>query len=175
MNKKRLSIIAAIFLLVPAITSIHELSAETWVLSPPTKVSLNETNNYFRDLYDVFCLALSIYKSDALERCSKEALIKEYGSASVNSQARFDLEHIDIGKKGWTRHYPVSIGDKHFIIRIFLTEEYRYQPKVATLFEVNFNNPAVTLQVLPGINAILNDCKIKPHTLYPVSQAATSP
>lgn len=175
MNKKRLSIIAAVFFLVPAISFSHELSAETWLLSPPSKVSLNETNGYFKQLYDVLYLALSIYKSDAFNRYSKEALIREYGSALVNSQVRFDLEHIDIGKKGWTRYYPFSVDNKRFILRIFLTEEYSYQPKVAVLFEVNFNNPAVTLQVLPGINAILKDCKIKQHVLYPFSQAAASP
>lgn len=175
MNKKRVPLVVAIFFLVQSIASSQAISLETWTLNPPTKVSLNKSDICFKYLFETIYSALSLYRLDTIERYSKDALIREYGNTIFNPEVRFDLEHIDIGKKGWTRYYPFSIGGRHFIIRIFLTDELTYQPKVMVLFESAIQNPAVTLQILPGLNEILRDCRIRPHDFYPVSPAATSP
>ena len=164
----------AIFFLVQVISSPHESFAETCALNPPTKVSLNNPDICFKQVYEVFYLVLSIYKSDAVEKRPKETLLRELGTL-FDSEVRFDIEHIDIGKKGWTRYYPFCIDGKSFIARIFLTGERAYQPEVAVLFEAIVEDPSVTIQILPGINAILKDCNIRPYNFYPVSQAATSP
>jgi len=111
-----------------------------------------------------------IYELDAVKRYAKDAIMREYPGLFFNAEVRFDLANIDLGKKGWTRYYPFSVGDKNFIMRIFLTAERSYQVPVATLFEGSIQKPAVTFQVLPCVNEILADCKIKPIGTYPTHE-----
>ena len=176
MNKKRLSIVLAIFFLVQTIPLHSGLSQEAvYPLNPHTKVSLNEPDICFQHVYAALCGALFIYRLDAVKRYSGEALIRKASGIPALSEVRFDMEHIDLGKKGWTRYYPFSVGDRNFIARIFLTEERAYQPEVKVLFEANIKNPDVTFQILPGLSDILEGCQIKPHTIYPTSQVDRSP
>lgn len=172
MNKKKVSVILAIFFLVQAIPFSQGLSQENCLLNPPTKVSLAEPDIYLQQRYYVVCLALSIYKKDAFEKGSVETLIGQFGDRSFNQRVRFDMSHMK--RKGWTRYYPVFIDEKPFIVRVFLTEELIYQPKVKVLFEASIKNPPVTLQILPGINAVLADCKIKPYNTRLSSQVDSS-
>lgn len=170
MDKKRLSIVLAMLFLAQ-VTAFPETSyAETASLAD-TKLP----SNCFRQLYSILYVALSIYKSDTIKGYSKEAIKDEFSGSFFNREVRFDLERIDIGKKGWTRYYPFSVGKEHFIVRIFLTEELAYQSKAPVLFEASIVNPAVTAQVLPGINDIIKDCRIRPYTFSPVSQTERSP
>lgn len=173
MNRKRVPIILAVFFLVQVIASSQVSPQETCILNPPTKVSLNNSDIPFEYLVETMSLALWFYKLDAIERYPKDALIRKYGGTIVNPKVRFYLERG--GKKGWTRYYPFSIGRRHFIARIFLTEERPYQPEVPILFESVMQNPAVTVQILPSLNEILKECKISPRDLYLSSPAATSP
>lgn len=84
-------------------------------------------------------------------------------------EVRFDLDRIDMGKKGWTRYYPFSISGKDFIMRIFLTREYLFQPKAEVLYEDTTGDKELTFQILPGLNKILEGCRIKPHNPNPSS------
>ena len=111
-------------------------------------------------------MALSLYRSDAFGGMSKEELVHAYSPMLSGSDVRFDLEHIDLMRKGWTRYYPFSVGNKKFIARIFLTKEAYFQPKVKVVSELAIENFGVTIQVLPDIDEILNDCKIKPNKVY---------
>ena len=90
------------------------------------------------------------------------------------SDVRFDFAHIDLMRKGWTRYYPFSVGEKRFIARIFLTKEALFQPKVRVVSELVIEDFGITLQVLPGISEILSDCKIKPNNIYQSPQADKS-
>ncbi len=176
MAKKRLSIILAIFFLVQIFTTPIELYAETCPLNPQTKVNPNEIDMCFKDVYDTIHLALFIYKLDAIKHSPKNDIIRNYADEFADlSRVRFDLEHIDIQRKGWTRYYPFSVRGRNFIIRIFLTSERQYQAKADTIFEGEIDNPAITFQVLDGVNALLKDCKIKPHTFTPTSLVEASP
>ena len=175
MDKKKVPTLGGIFFLISIIASPFGLSEETCQLSSQSKVSLNKESICFRQIYDTLNLALLIYKRDAIGGYSKERLVEEYGSAIFTREVRFDLRNIDMGKKGWTRYYPFWIGDKCFIIRIFLTEEGRYQPQTEVLYEAVITRPAVTIQVLPGVNAILKDCRIKPLDSFSYYQAERSP
>ena len=132
MNKKKVPILVGIFLLVHVTASSLGFSEVTCPLSPQTKVSSNNSDVAFKQLYDTIYIAISIYKSDALGRFTKGELMRRFNAALFNREVRFDLEHIDINKKGWTRYYQVYIGEKQFIVRIFLTEEksYQYDAKV---------------------------------------------
>jgi hypothetical protein len=130
---------------------------------PQSKIDLKESGNLFKYTYGVSCLALSIYKADAVNRLSKETILKDYGKIASGGELTFDLNNIGIGKRGWTRHYVFSVGDRQFIARIFLTKERFYQPKVKVLYEISMESPEVTLQILPGLNSILKDCRIKPQ------------
>lgn len=175
MDKKRLSIILTIFFLVQSVPAAV-LSQETCLLNPPTKVNINDTSFSFKRIYDTVYLGLLMYKLDAIERCSKYDIISKYGDKVFGlSAVRFDLEHMDMGKRGWTRYYPFSIDGRQFIMRIFLTEERSYQAYTKVIFEMNIESPNITLQILPGINAILESCRIAPHTFYYDRQAAVSP
>lgn len=171
MNKRRLSIALTVFFLVQVILPIRSFSATG---SPLSEAKL--PNSCFKQLYNILCLSLAIYKSDALQNCSREDIARMYGNSLFNSEVRFDLANIDMGKKGWTRYYLFSVGEEQFIARVFLTAERPYQPKVSVLYEASVMNPAVTVQVLPGLNTILEQCRIKPHVFQPLSRAVeTSP
>ncbi len=166
--------ILAVFLLVQHV-HLHQVSAGTCLLSPPTKVSLKETDLCLRSLHNVIHAALVIYKLDAIQRCTKDEIVKKCSGAFTGlSDVRFELDHIDVRSKGWTRYYPFSVGRKNFIIRIFLTEELAFQPKAAVLYEGAVDFPRVTFQILPSINETLKTCRIRPYITYAASQADAS-
>lgn len=175
MNGKKWPINVAIFFLVQCMTSPQISSQETGSLNPPIKVSLNKSEICFRYMFDIIYSALEIYRKDAIERRSVEELMKECDRTLTGTEPRFNVRHLGIGKKGWTRYYPFSIGEHSFIVRIFLTEESAFQPDTAVLFQAEMKNPAVTIQILPNLNEILTDCGIRPYEFQPVSQAETSP
>lgn len=172
MNKKRLSIAAAMLFLVQLILPAQGLCEEAAILNPAAKIP----SVSFRQVYGIMCMALSIYNLDAVKNRSKEDIVRIYNAIPPDPAARFELNNIDMGKKGWTRYYPFLIGKKYFIARIFLTNERFYQPKAPVLFEAYIANPAVTIQILPGVNEILENCRIRPHAFYPAAQVVeTSP
>ena len=53
-------------------------------------------------------------------------------------------------------------------------KESCFQPKIPVLSELTIEKTGVTLQILPGIDDMLNDCKIKPNRIYPPSPADKS-
>lgn len=173
MNKRRWCVFLAMFFLLSDLTFSQIASATNYPLTQ-IKVTANCPDVLFKKIFDSICFGLSVYKSDVIGQFTKEALIKNFGKVVLNPSISFDLENIDIIKKGWTRYYPFSIDGKSFILRIFLTEEKAYQPAVAILYEGNIQNPAVTFQVLPSLNEILADCKIKPSRTYSTHQVDSS-
>ena len=166
---KRWSVFLVVFFLIQYITPPDVLSGINFPLTN-IKVDSNSPDHFFKNIYESIYLGLSIYRLDAIEKYTREKLITDLGDACLKSDIRFDLKNIDMGKKGWTRYYPFSIGDKNFIMRIFLTEELRYQPEVKILYEGRLESPAITFQILPSLNEILSDCGIKPFRAYSSSQ-----
>ena len=164
--KKRTAFFAVTFFLVQIITLAGISPAENLSPNPLTEIHVNGTNPQFKDACNILCMALSLYRSDAFARLPKEELVKIYSPLLLNSAVRFDLEHLDTGKKGWTRYYPFSVGDKSFIARVFLTKEAGFQQKVPVISEIVIENFGVTLQIVPGISEILNDCRIKPAKIF---------
>lgn len=175
MNKRRWPIMLASLLLAFLIATPPLFSVENNFLNPPLKVNINSTDNSFKSLYGAVCLGIFFYELDAVKKLTKEEIVRQYPDILFNSEIRFDLANLDLGKKGWTRYYPFSVGNKDFIMRIFLTSERAFQAPVAALFEGNIEQPAVTFQVLPCLNEILADCKIKPTRIYPSRQVDSSP
>lgn len=172
MNRKKLAIILITLLLVQSIPAAKVFCEETAPLNP----SARAPSICFRQIYSIMCVALSIYKADAVNRFSKEDLARRYGGLPAGESARFDLARIDMGKRGWTRYYPFRIGGRDFIARVFLTEERFYQPPAPILFQAEIDNPAVTIQILPGVNELLSECRIRPHPpIYPTTAVAASP
>ena len=174
MNKRKTAAIAVLFFLVQAIQLTGMAPAENLSPNPLTEIKIGGSDLTFKETCTFLCVALSIYKSDAFQRMTKEELMKAYGPFLAGSTIRFDLANLDVGKKGWTRYYPFSVGDKQFVARIFLTKETLFQPTVSVLSELVVENLGVTLQVLPGIDEILTDCRIKPNRICPSSQADKS-
>jgi hypothetical protein len=149
-------------------------------LLPETNVSLTESKLVFREMYDCLCTGLLIYKLDAMQRFSKTDIQDVVFTECLNAESRspavnFDLDNIDIGKKGWTRYYPFKAKGRFYILRIFRTEEREYQTQATILFEGDAKNLGLTLQVLPGLNAILGRDSIKPFSLKFSNEASTSP
>ena len=172
MKRNRLLVLlAALFLL--------QYTAPSSIFSDPNfpltqiKVGSDPSDHFFKQIYESVCIGLSIYKLDAIEHNTKEKIMTGFHSGGGNS-VRFDMGNMDIGKKGWTRYYPFSIGDKNFMMRIFLTKELQYQPKVKVLYEGTLDNPAVTFQVLPSLGELLSDCSMKPFRAYSTSQVDKS-
>jgi len=142
------------------------LSFEISPLNPPTNIDVNYSDPAVKKIYDAICLGVFLYELDTIARLSKEEIERSCSELSLNSEVRFDLANMNLGRKGWTRYYPFSIGNKDFIMRIFLTAERAYQPSTSVLYEGSIAHPAVTFQVLPSINEIISNCKIKPHVIY---------
>ena len=139
------------------------LSFESSPLNPPTNIDVNYSDPTVKKIYDAICIGVGLYELDTIGRLSKAEIERRYSGLSLNSEVRFDFANMDLGRKGWTRYYPFSVGDKNFIMRIFLTDERSYQPEAPILYEGSITNPAVTFQVLPSINEIISGCKIQPR------------
>ena len=163
MSKKKWSIILAIFFLVQSIVSSSVLSFECSSLNPPTKIDAAYSDHVIKNIYDAICMGVFLYELDTIARLSKEEIKKKYPALLLNSGVSFELANMDLGKKGWTRYYPFLIGDKSFIMRIFLTSEKVYQHSMLVLYEGAIANPAVTFQILPSINDTVSSCKSNPH------------
>jgi len=173
-SKKKWSVILAIFFLVQSIASSSVLSFEGSPLNPPTNVDVNYSEGAFRQIYAAVCLGVSLYELDAIRGLSKAEIERRHPGLSINSSVQFDLANMDLGRKGWTRYYPLSIGGKAFIMRIFLTSERAYQPAAPILYEGSLAHPAVTFQMLPSINEIISVHKIRPHRTYPSAEVNRS-
>jgi hypothetical protein len=173
LSKKRWSGTLAIFFLVQSMMLPPMASAVNYPLTQ-IKTDSSYPDGYFKKTYDFIRFGLLLYKLDAIDRSSREDLISAAGKMILSPGVSFDLDNIDLVRKGWTRYYPFSIDGKDFIMRIFLTAERPYQTEAPVLYEGSINNPAVTFQVLPSINEILSDCKIQPHRTYSSSEVNRS-
>lgn len=168
---RRISILFASFLLLSQIFILSSVSAaENCGLTPP----LRAESASFRQLSGTFCIALAIYKLDAVDHTPKDVIMRDHGAALINDDIRFDLEKMDTGKKGWTRYYPVEVGGKPFIVRVFLTKELSYQPRLPVIYEMQISDPEVTCQVLPPINDMIAPQRIEPFRIPARSMADLS-
>jgi hypothetical protein len=163
-KRKWLAVVVSFFLFSDVV--IPSVSSAINFPLTQIKVDPNTIDRSFKKIYDSVCFALSVYVRDVIGRSAKENLIRDFSDVALHPGIRFDLEKIDMIKKGWTRYYPFSIDGKEFIMRIFLTSERSYLPAAPILYEGSIATPAVTFQVLPSLNTILSDCKIKPHRAY---------
>jgi hypothetical protein len=173
LNRKRWSGFLVIFFLYALIIPSKALPDTNFPLTH-IKVDSGSADTFFKKIYESVYVGLSLYKLDAIEKYTKGQLMTSFQPVTGNGLIRFDLKNIDMGKKGWTRYYPFSIGDRNFIMRIFLTAEVQYQPKIKVLYEGRLDDPDITFQILPSLNDILSDCTIKPFRAYSTTQADSS-
>ena len=164
-NKRKWFAVLVVFFLLSDVIIPSVSTAANYPLTQ-IKVDPDTVDKAFKKIYDSVSFALSVYVSDVIERSSKESLIRNFSQVVLHPSIRFDLENIDVIKKGWTRYYPFSIDGKEFIMRIFLTSERSFLPDAPILYEGSIMNPAVTFQVLPSLKEILSDCKIKPRQVH---------
>lgn len=163
--KIRTLIPVAIFLIQALLLPVWT-EADVFSLAPPSIINLPD----FNQLLSAVNTGIAIYKLDAMSGCSREELkAKCEAIAASNLSPRFDIAKMDLGKKGWTRYYPFSIEGKDLIIRIFLTGEYEYQPKIQNddiILQASRKDLGITYQVFSSVNSILKSCRIKPHTPF---------
>lgn len=168
MKKRSALSIAAIFFLVQAILQApFSARAETSLLNPPSEIDIAKTDSPLKSEWSAIRAALAVYESDVVRKLPGPELALECGSLLNGSDVRFEVDRIDMLRKGWTRYYPFYIGERAFIARIFLTKEASFQVRIPVITELVIKNPAVTLQILPGASEILDGCRIKPHSTYP--------
>lgn len=166
MKKKITAVIAVTLFLVQVAPFAGIAPAENLSPNPLTEINTSGASIPFKDTCNFLCMALSLYRSDVIKGMPKEELVKVYSSMLPDSDIRFDFANIDLMKKGWTRYYPFSVGQKKFVARIFLTKEAYFQQKIQVISELAIEDSGVTIQILPGIDEILNDCRIKPNKVY---------
>jgi len=170
-NKKRLSIVLAIFLLAQVISLPQNLGAEIQALNPPSRIS----EPFFQQISAALSFAISLYERDVLGPASRYEIKKELQKYN-NGDVCFDLDNMI--RKGLICYYHFSVSGenftKNFIIRIFPTAKSVDKPDVDILYEMTVSNPPVTCQVLPGVNDILKDVVIKPHRVYDNKEVARS-
>jgi hypothetical protein len=163
---RRAIVLQAIFFLVQGMWLSECLPSQACALNPPSRVS----ETVFKELATAISTAVCIYREDLFGPAFQRELVERFGQA--NNGVRFDLANMS--RDGITRYYPVQIGEKSFIIRIFPSAKQVSAPEARILFEIKIGNPPMTCQVLPGINSILEDCKIKPNISYSNSEVARS-
>lgn len=175
MIRKNVSLLVTAVFLMQMIVLVGVSAESSFLLSPPTKIDNNNPNIVLMCKNDIIRASLFVYHLDAFERRPKKEIAEAYGAAlSAFPHIVFDLEHIDLGKKGWTRYYPVSVGNEHLIVRIFLSEERFFQPDVQVLEEILIKKLGVTVQILPGINEMLKNHPIGPIDTRPDLETARS-
>lgn len=114
-------------LLILAILIPQAIEANPCTLLPPSIIS----QQYFSQLLTAVRIGKIIYRMDAFERLSADCLRKELDFLSRDSGERiFDADCIDFMKKGFTRHYLLTINGKSLVMRICLTSELRLQPEI---------------------------------------------
>jgi hypothetical protein len=148
--------------------------ADGFSLAPPSIINLPD----FNQLLSAVQTGIAIYRLDAMGGCSREDLkAKCEAIAMANPIPSFYLARMDLGKKGWTRYYPFSIGGRDLIIRIFLTGEYGYQTKIPEehiILQASREDLGITYQVFSSVNAILKNCSIKPHAPFDPKRTGSS-
>lgn len=176
MNKKKWSLLLALFFLVQSIIISPIFSFESSSLNPPTLDSNCAQGRLKQLLVNAVSLGVFIYKLDALEGLTKQEISTRYPSLFFNRGVFFDVNDIDTVKHegALIRYYPFSIEGKNFIMRIFLPYDGIHPPDAPVLYEVRLHNPEVVFQVLPSLNEILADCKIKPRQIYSSSEVNRS-
>ena len=122
--------------MVQAVLLTSLTSAGSYIPNPLTEIKTGAGNPDFKETCNFLLTAISLYKSDVFGRLPKDKLIEMYAPVISSSNVRFDLEHIDLMKKGWTRYYPFSVGEKTMIVRIFLTKELSFQPELPVISEI---------------------------------------
>ena len=145
MKKKITAITAVTLFLVQAILLAGTAPAESYSLNPPTGVSM--------DKCVIFTMALGRYRQDIQGLPAVKP-----AASSVCS----DFESVHFLNKGCTRYYSFSVGKETFLMRACRTDEVALQPKITFIEQFVSDEFGVTLQILPGINDLLSDHKIKP-------------
>ena len=100
-------------------------------------------------------------------------LILSFETNSLNPATKLDLNYPE-GRFKQLVADAVYFG-KDFIMRIFLKEDHRRQQAAPILYEGRVEDPAVVFQVLPSLNEILSNCKIKPRYAYSTREVDSSP
>jgi hypothetical protein len=148
------------------------LQAEA-LLNPPSRVNSNYRDLPFEYKCEVWGLSLTLYKLETIiEGDQRIELERRLAASLAASDIKFDLSHV--GRKGYTRYYPFSINGRSFLGRVFLTSEKAFQERLEVLFEAASEERGVTFQILPGVNSILEGCKVRPHTITISSETDTS-
>lgn len=165
MKKRSALSIAAIFFLVQLILQTGYFArAETNLLNPPSEIDIARTDSLLKSEWGAIRAALDLYDADVNKKLPSGQLIEQAGLFLSGTGVRFHLDDMDAIRKGRTRCYPFSIGDRNFMVMI-CPKEARRHPGVPVLMELYIKKQGVILQIFPGVNDILNGLEIRPHRI----------
>lgn len=168
MIKKKLSIVLAIFFLVQVCCLSQNLGAEVYALHPASRIS----EQSLQQASTAYYLTITAYEKELFSPAFRYEIENE--AARLNSNGvRLDFDNMS--RDGLICLYPVTIGGKSFLMKIFMTAKNVEAPGLRIIDEMNIDSPPVTCQVLPCVNDILKDCRIKPDRIYNNTEAARSP
>ncbi|MDD4203398.1 MAG: hypothetical protein PHQ52_08030 [Candidatus Omnitrophica bacterium] len=154
---KKLLNIVVIVILGSSTLAFSDMSMQSSTLIPQTRIDGLSTVNK----YNIFCQALYLYQMDAIKALPVTEIkhkMKEF--YKKKSDIFIDLEGRH--RKGWTRIYPLNIGENTIFIRVFKSDERVFQEEVPIIDEAKFDNGAITVQIIPTVNTILKAKPIKP-------------
>jgi hypothetical protein len=154
--KKFLCIVVIVFLGLSDL-AFSDISIQSSTLLPQTKIDGLLTFHK----YNIFCQALYVYQMDAIKALPiKEIKEKMTGFHKKNSDFSIDFEGRQ--RKGWTRIYPLKIGEHTVFIRVFKSDEKVFREDVPVIDEAVFDKGKITIQIIPSVNTILKAKPIKP-------------
>ncbi len=175
MTKRLLSMLLTCFMIVLNIGVSDILAGTDSILAPSSRINESISTLSVKNSLSILEYALYIYRLDAIDRLKQNVIIDKCLNRSMATiNFTFDLERMGVKRKGWTRYYPVMIGQEFYIVRIFLTKERAYQSPMAPELEVKISNPPVTCQIISGVNGILKDLPIAPESMDSNSPAHKS-
>ncbi|MBL7158532.1 MAG: hypothetical protein ISS91_03395 [Candidatus Omnitrophica bacterium] len=173
-----LTLIVSLFLVHSIVVAAEELG--TYPISPiekvsPTEISIKET---FASEFNILAFALGMYQLETEKGFSKEDIKAALSESNLSCGSAinmvFDLDNIDIRKKGFTRYYPFSANEKDFIIRIFDLREKHFLPEFEILHEGIFEDSDIGFQILPGLKTILRGKELNKFSLSDLSATECS-
>lgn len=151
--------------LVLAILIPQAIEANPCSLPPPSIVS----EQCLSQLMIAVHIGKIIYKMDAFERLSEPYLKDKLAALSrCFGDGVFDADRIDFMKKGFTRHYLLTINGKSLVMRICLTSELGFQPEIPDndiMVQGQIGDIRATYQIF-DITALTEVQKPQPRTTF---------
>jgi len=160
-------------LLIFAILMPQSMEASSCALLPPSIID----RSFFSHLLTAVHVGKTIYGMDAFDELPVNILRERLSAlSSAAGDPVFDAEKIGFRKKGFTRHYLFTIDGRGLIMRICLTSELGFQPRIPQsdiILEGEIKSLRATYQVF-DLKTLLRSDKPRPRGTFHSREADRS-